>query len=147
MSRVGAILGIAVRHKARQPLREVAACRVAAGGGLDGDHVDSKRRGVTFISSTQWQQVTRELGADLPWHMRRANVLVDCDRLDHLIGQTIRVGEVTVLIHAETKPCAVMDEMHPGLQAVLRPDCRAGVYGEVLEGGAIAVGDAVVTED
>jgi len=36
-----------------------------------------------------------------------------------------------------------MDQQHAGLRQALVPDCRGGVYGQVLTGGTILVGDAV----
>ncbi len=147
METIGPIVAMAVRPAARQAMHEVTRAAVATDGSLDGDHGDGGRRGITLLSARQWREVTNELGADLPWQTRRANILVDCDRLGHLIGHTIRVGAVTVRIHAETTPCAIMNEFHPGLQAALAPDCRAGVYGQVLDGGDIAVGDTVALED
>jgi hypothetical protein len=36
-----------------------------------------------------------------------------------------------------------MDEAHQGLRAALSPEWRGGVYGEVLDDGAIAVGSEV----
>jgi MOSC domain-containing protein YiiM len=85
-----------------------------ADAGLVGDVEPSAHRGVTFIASQQWEIVQRELGAELPWHTRRANVLVDAASLKHLIGRTIRVGELEVAIGAETRPCGLMDELHQG---------------------------------
>ena len=60
-----------------------------------------------------------------------------------IIGNTIRLGEVKVKINAETKPCELMDQIHSGLREALGPDCRAGVYGQILEGGVIKVGDSL----
>ena len=89
--------------------------------------------------------IVRELGVELPWHTRRANLLVDGIRLADLIGQCTRVGEVELTINAETKPCGYMDELHPGLKDALSPDCRAGVYGRVTKAGEVKVGDRVTT--
>jgi MOSC domain-containing protein YiiM len=39
-----------------------------------------------------------------------------------------------------------MDEQCPGLKRALQPDWRGGVSCTVLQGGAVALGDEVVTE-
>ena len=49
-------------------------------------------------------------------------------------------------VHGETDPCELMDRVAPGLKVALTPDRRAGVFGAVIEGGAIAVGDTVTVE-
>jgi hypothetical protein len=36
-----------------------------------------------------------------------------------------------------------MDQQHQGLKEALKPDCRAGVHGQVISGGTVHVGDAV----
>ena len=100
-----------------------------AGSGLVGDHGSSAQRGLTLIASKQWHQINRELEASLPWHCRRANVLVEASSLANLIGQHLRIGPVRV---------------HPGLFATLVPDCRGGVYGRVIDDGAIQVGDPLI---
>lgn len=122
-------------------MRLVNEVRGRAGGGLEGDVESSPSRGVTLLARRQWEQVMAELGRDLPWHTRRANVLIDADSLAHLIGRTIALGELMVAIAGETQPCRLMDEQCPGLKNALRPDCRAGVHGRILQGGRLAVGD------
>ena len=47
-----------------------------------------------------------------------------------------------VRILGETTPCEQMEEAQPGLRNALRPDWRAGVFGEIVEGGPIRIGDA-----
>ncbi|MFN0137714.1 MAG: MOSC domain-containing protein [Phycisphaerae bacterium] len=137
------IQAIAIKTASGGPMREVAAANVEIGGGIIGGEKPSAKRGVTFISSIQWTAVMQLLGSDKPWHTRRANVLVDAARLDLWFGKTVRVGTALIRIHAETRPCELMNEFVPGLLEALKPECRAGVYGEVLEAGQFAVGDAV----
>ena len=141
---IGKIRAIATRSAHLGPMVDVGEARAFADACLVGDHGSSRRRGLTLLASGQWQQVTSELGVDLPWHTRRANILVEANTLAPLIGQTIRVGEVRVRIHAETIPCDEMDLLHPGLKAALTPDCRAGVYGHILDDGRIRIGDLVM---
>jgi MOSC domain-containing protein YiiM len=40
----------------------------------------------------------------------------------------------------------MMDRVAPGLKEALTPDRRAGVFGAVIEGGAIQLGDSVTVE-
>ncbi|MFA6242442.1 MAG: MOSC domain-containing protein [Candidatus Hydrogenedentales bacterium] len=139
----GTIVGIAVRTAKMGPMREIDSARAEVGAGIDGDLPVSVKRGITFLSAEQWADTLRDLGVALPWHTRRANVLVRGLRLGDLLGRTIRLGMVEVYIHKETKPCDNMDKLHAGLQNALVPDMRGGVYGEVLIAGQFAVGDSV----
>lgn len=138
---VGKVLAIAVRTAVRGPMREVSNADAASGAGLDGDVAVAPERGVTLLAAGQWNAVNRELRTNLPWHMRRANVLIDAESLQHLIGRTIRLGNARVRVNAETRPCQLMDELHSGLRQALTPECRGGVYGRIIEGGSISVGD------
>jgi len=140
---IGKVLGIALRSCKKGPMVEVEDIEAIENGKLVGDVDCESHRGITLISARQWADVVREMGRDLPWHTRRANILVDSGSLGEIIGRTITVGEVRVEVNAETRPCAYMDELAPGLWDVLKPDFRAGVYGRITRGGRICVGDVV----
>lgn len=144
---IGKVLSIAVRTVQGGAMKEVPHASACVDGGLEGDIAVSASRGITFISAEQWRQVTGELGADLAWHMRRANVLVETASLGQFIGKSVRVGEVELKITDETRPCALMDQLHQGLRAALVPDCRGGVHGRVLRAGRIRVGDMLTFVD
>lgn len=139
----GKVCAIAVRTEKLGPMREIGRASVVLGGGVEGDIEVKPRRGVTLIAKEQWERAMRELNADLPWHTRRANVLVEGLDLSTLIGRTVRIGTAEVLVHGETKPCALMDALHEGLKDALTPDMRAGVHAEVIFAGEFAVGDAI----
>lgn len=141
---IGRVLGLALRSEPRGPMRVVESVRAVADGGLLGDLPASRERGVTLLAAGQWRQVQRELEAEVPWHTRRANVLVDADELGSLIGRTLRVGGAELVVTGETRPCGLMDEQHPGLRAALAPDKRGGVTARVSASGEIRVGDAVL---
>ena len=51
-----------------------------------------------------------------------------------------------LLVNGETKPCGLMERTLAGLEEALRPEWRGGVYVEVIDGGEIAVGDAILWE-
>jgi MOSC domain-containing protein YiiM len=142
----GRIAGIAIKPEHYAPMQEVAEARVGDSG-IEGSAWATTVRRVTLLFAEQWTEVQRELGVEIPWLLRRANVLVSGVHPRDIMKRQIRLGEVELLIHGETKPCERMDEAHPGLRAALRPDLRGGVYGSVVQAGRIAVGDTVTVLD
>lgn len=144
---IGTIVGIAIRSAKDGPMKEVSEAVAVARGGIEGDLPSSPARGITLMSSVQWQQVIGQLGEDLPWHTRRANVLVEAPELGELIGRKILLGGVELKVEGETKPCGLMDRICPGLREVLVPDCRGGVHGSVVLGGCFKIGDRLIACD
>lgn len=141
--RLGTIAAIALKRAHRAPMEEVAEAVAEVDGGLQGCVKPPARRGVTFISKEQWAEVQQNLDTDIPWHSRRANVLTEGVVMAELLGKTIRVGAIRLRIEGETEPCQRMEAIHTGLQSSLEPACRGGVYGRVLQGGSIRVGDSI----
>ena len=139
-SSLARVLAIALRPLRAQPMMLVQAARAEREGCLVGDHSKSAKRGITLLSAPQWADVIGDLGFDLPWHTRRANVLLDAKDLGRLVGQTVRIGEVEILVNGITYPCAHIEEMQPGLLKALTSD-RGGVYGRILNDGEVRVGD------
>jgi MOSC domain-containing protein YiiM len=138
------LAAIAVRTGRGRPMRELSEALAEAGGGLTADIRVSPNRGVTLLSRRQWQEAMRELGIELPWHTRRANLLIEgAGSLRPWIGQSITIGEIELEIMGETEPCSVMDRQQPGLRRALTPECRGGVHARVIRGGYLRVGDAV----
>ena len=140
---VGTVIGLAIRTAVGGPMQELERLEAVQDGGVEGDVVAPTDRGITLMSSHQWQEVVEELGVDYPWYTRRANVLVDCDRLGHLMGQTLELGKVVIEVKGETDPCAVMERIDPRLKQALAPDWRGGIYGRVIQGGTISLGDTL----
>lgn len=137
------VLAIALKTAKSGPMREVEEATAEVNGGFACPVKPSPDRGITFLAAGHWSEVNAELGTSLPWHTRRANVLLDTRALGGLIGKTVRVGEVTVRLIGETKPCALMDTFHKGLTKALVPDYRGGVHGRVLKGGTVRAGDTL----
>lgn len=108
---------------------------------------NSGRRQVSLMEAESWAAAMAELGLDLPWQQRRANLLVAGLRLPRETGRIIAIGpSLRIETTCECDPCGRMEEIAPGLKAALLPDWRGGVLGRVITGGAIAAGDTVRIE-
>ena len=146
---MGRLAGIARRDEKRAPMQTLEQADVSDQTGVAQDSRGKPGgRTVTVISASAWREVCAELGQDIPWTTRRANLLVDDIDLPRSAGPVIEVGEVRLQVMVEVNPCSRMDEQVAGLTAALTPAWRGGVGCTVLQGGSIAIGDPVtVTED
>jgi len=149
----GTLVGIARHGRPRGPIEILDAVDVTVESGLAGDFRGAVKPGgkgkrqVSLIEAGDWAAAMAELGHDLPWWVRRANLLVDGLDLPQTPGARVRIGgQVVIEITTECDPCSRMEEILPGLKAALTPDWRGGALGRVLSGGRIAIGDAVVVE-
>ncbi len=146
MSQNGKVVSIYLYPQRGGESVEVNEAVAVVDKGLEGDQPRHINRQVTLLSLEAWEAATAELGEELPPCTRRANVILSGVDLAPTIGKRIQIGAVRVEVRGETKPCHVMDAARQGLKDALTPNLRAGVYGAVLEGGRVVVGDAVRVE-
>jgi len=141
------IVELYLKRAHRGPMDPVPQATVVAGQGLQGSVGRSRRRQVTLLELENWQRSTADVGSDADTSRRRANIVVSGIALAHTRGRVLRIGDVRLAVGGELTPCERMDEVQPGLQEALRPDWRAGIFAQVLDGGVIRVGDAITWED
>ena len=115
--------------------------------GVEGIADRGGRRQVTILEREVWDSLIRELGSDAGPETRRANVLVSGIDLRASRGRVLRLGRTRIRIAGEVKPCERMEEAVAGLRAVMYPEWRGGAFAEILDGGTVAVGDAVAWEE
>jgi MOSC domain-containing protein YiiM len=92
-----------------------------------------------------WDAACRELGVELPWTTRRANLFVEGVPVP-AEGKRLVIGSLVLEVTQETEPCQLMEAAHRGLRAALTPEWRGGVCCRVVQGGTIRVGDRVDVE-
>lgn len=154
----GRLGGIARRDRPRGLIQTLSRVVVSRDEGVQGDYRGavpsgkSGRRQVSLIEAESWNAAMAELGLAgaeaLPWHVRRANLLVEGLRLPREAGKVIAIGpSLRIEVTVECDPCSRMEEISPGLQAALAPDWRGGLLGKVLDDGEIAIGDEVRIEE
>lgn len=142
---MGVLAGIARRDGKRAPMQTLqeADISIRTGVAMDSRGKPGSRQ-VTVMALSSWRDACAEVGSDIAWTTRRANLLVDGIALPDTIGATLRIGKVRLLVTGEVDPCSRMDEQCPGLTAALKPAWRGGASCKVIVGGRVGVGDSVI---
>jgi MOSC domain-containing protein YiiM len=138
----GTVVAIWIKRAHRGVMDPVDEAEAIAGRGLAGNADRSRRRQVTIIDETAWNTAAAETGHDVDPSKRRANIMLRGIGLEQSRGKHLRIGTCLIRILGETTPCERMEEAQPGLRNALRTAWRAGVFGEIVEGGAVRISDA-----
>ena len=137
----GRVEQIWIKRAHRGPMDARAEAELVAGRGMVSSADQGGRRQITLLDADEWEARCASLGVTVDPIRRRANVLLRGVDLRTSRGRLVRLGACLLRILGETKPCERMDEAQRGLQTTLFPDWGGGAFAEVVEGGAIRVGD------
>jgi MOSC domain-containing protein YiiM len=143
----GRLEAIWIKRSHRGPMDPVPSADLVAGRGLVGNADQGRTRQVTLIEREVWDRLMREVGGSISPSARRANLMVSGIDLAETRDRVLRVGACRLQVKGETRPCERMEEAWPGLRAAMRPNWSGGVFAQVLDDGAIAVGDEVSWAD
>ena len=141
---MGRLVGIARREAKRADMEILEDAEISEQTGVANDFRGKPgKRQVTLVSASAWAAVCDDLGQELPWTIRRANLLVEDINLPQRTGDVIEVGTVRLLVTMEVDPCSRMEEQAEGLKEAMTPEWRGGVACTVLKGGTVRLGDDV----
>ena len=152
----GNLVSINITASAGQPMQPVEKIRALPGVGLEGDRYatrqgtyssqDDGSRQVTLIESEAIEALRSEAGIQLPQAEARRNLVTRGVPLNHLVGRTFRVGEVTLRGIRLCEPCQHLAGL---TQAGVLPGLvhRGGLRAEILNEGIIRVGDPITEAD
>lgn len=143
---MGRIEALWVKRMHGGPMDAVASVRLIEAVGIDGNADLRGKRQVTIIDRARWDTLSAPLG-DVTYAARRANVMTSGIDLEQSRGRLLRLGECTIRVHGETRPCRLMEESHKGLQAAMDPNWGGGAFGAVVSGGAVLIGDEAAWVD
>jgi MOSC domain-containing protein YiiM len=148
----GTLRGIARRAFPGAAMEVIERAQISLALGVVGDargivKAGKTRRQVSLMELGDWRAALAEVGADAPWQLRRANLLVDGLDLPQRPGAVLRIGATArVEVTTECDPCIRMEQVAPGLMQALAPDWRGGVLARVVAEGEIRVGDPIRIE-
>jgi MOSC domain-containing protein YiiM len=151
---VGRLEGIHIARTASAPMQALPLAEAVPGAGLAGDRyfeqigfysarpTDPGAREVTLFEAEVLDALHLEHGIALSPGEHRRNLTTRGVKLDELLGQRFRVGEVVLEGVKDCPPCDHLQELvgKPVLQPLVD---HGGLRARVLEGGTIKVGDAI----
>jgi MOSC domain-containing protein YiiM len=137
----GEVVILWLKRFKRGPMDRVLFAEAVAGRGLRGNANQGGKRQITLIDEARWKEACDEVGVDVDPSARRANVMLRGVDLENSRGRLLRIGGCVVRIYNETRPCERMEEAQRGLRTALGTRWRGGVYGEIVEGGVIRLGE------
>ena len=142
----GRVIWIGLRVSRRAPLHVVESALALAGAGLDGDHYSRKdgSRQVTLIQAESLRAIASHLGLDevSPGGLRR-NIVTSGINLNALKDRRFRIGDAVLEASGECHPCSRMEETF-GVGGYNAVRGFGGITARVIEGGTIALANAIV---
>ncbi len=151
---IGKLLAIAIAPARKHAMQLVDRIEVVAGAGLVGDRYgegngaaqfQGRRKPeneVTLIAREAIDAANDESGLTIEHLDTRRNLLTEGVPLNELVGKTFRVGPVLLKGLELCEPCGYLERRtYPFIRMALKH--RAGLRCCVIEGGTIAMGDAI----
>jgi MOSC domain-containing protein YiiM len=139
----GLLVGIFLKRFHGGPMDAHSTAMLETARGLAGNADFGGRRQVTIVSRERWNELMSEITGSLGPEARRGNLIVSGINLENSRGRKLIVGACTLRIGGETRPCELMEETAPGLQAAMRARWGGGAFAEVVHGGRVSIGDSV----
>lgn len=140
------VVALHVAKGRRLPMRPVDEVEVETAAGIVGDRYHgSKHRQVSVQSLDDIRVAEAAFGSPIDPGLTRRNITIAGGSVPRDPGSIIRIGDVVLEVVRVAAPCKLLDDtIGVGAQHALRH--RGGSICRVLEGGRIAVGAEVATE-
>jgi MOSC domain-containing protein YiiM len=131
-----------VAHEERVASRAVGleGDRYALGMGKYSNSPDYRE--ITLFEIEVIHALKEDRGIDLMPADHRRNLTTQGIGLNHMIGKTLSIGEISVEVMRPCKPCRYLNLMSKKQISVALSD-QAGVFARILTSGRIRIGDAI----
>jgi MOSC domain-containing protein YiiM len=146
------VVAIFIAARSGEPMQSLQSVQAVAGKGLVGDRKfrdpshpkkDEPHREITLIESEAVEGVNRDYALHLDAIETRRNILTRGVALNHLVNREFAVGPVRLRGIMLCEPCTHLEGLtRNGVMRALVH--RGGLRAQILEGGMISVGDAIV---
>lgn len=149
----GELLAIQTAETAGAKMRTTETIEARSGTGLAGDRYAEQKgkfqRGgpkskqqITLIEAEAIESANADYGVSVTHASTRRNLLTRGVPLNHLVGKTFHVGEVTLLGVELCEPCTYLEQCSgTGHLAALKH--RGGLRAKITTSGTLRVGDPI----
>ncbi len=145
MAEIISIHVVRKQNTAAEPCKNVA---VRSNFGIVGDYRSGKFQigQITLIETEIIDAMSRKLGYDIAAGASRRQVMVKDIKLNELVGQNLRLGQILVRVESKCKPCNNMEKkIGPGAKNAMND--KGGIRCRIIEGGELHVGDKITMEN
>ena len=101
---------------------------------------------VTLIEAEAIEALARDYKVVLAPADARRNLVTRGVPLNHLVGRRFRIGDVMFLAHGLCEPCGHLERV-TGRPVEDPLTHRGGLRAQIVQGGVLRVGDAVLTDE
>jgi MOSC domain-containing protein YiiM len=153
MSTEGTVVSLHIAPTGAAPMRSVDQVKAFAGRGLEGDRYSNQLgtysnhpgtgRHVTLVEIEAVEALKRDYDIDMAPGLSRRNIVTRGVALNHLVEREFSVGQVVLRGTRLCEPCSHLEKLTR--QGVMRGLIhRGGLRSEVVAGGMIRIGDAII---
>src|SRR5882724_3429136 len=153
MNTVGSVVSLHVAPTGAAAMQTVDEVQVVTGLGLERDRYFARvgtysnnpgtGRHVTLIEIEAIEGLQREYGVEVAPAQFRRNIVTRNVALNHLVERTFRVGAVVLRGMRLCEPCAHFERLSTrgAMRGLIH---RGGLRADIITGGTIRTGDAIV---
>jgi MOSC domain-containing protein YiiM len=153
MGAEGTVVSLHIAPIGAAAMQSVGHVQAIAGRGLEGDRYFNRLgtysnhpgtgRHVTLIEIEAIEALGRDYDIDMAPSLSRRNIVTRGVALNHLVEREFKVGQVTLRGTRLCEPCSHLEKLTR--QGVMRGLIhRGGLRAEIMTGGMIRIGDAIV---
>ena len=147
------VVSLHIAPNGAAPMHSVSSVNAIAGHGLEGDRYCNRcgtysnqpgnGRQVTLIEVEAIEALGREYDVELDAGLARRNIVTRGLALNHLVEKQFKIGAVILRGTRLCEPCRHLEKL--SRQGAMRGLIhRGGLRAEIIVGGVIRVGDAIV---
>ena len=141
------IIEIGIAKESNKEVEKVKSIEVVVGKGIKGDRyfhdVNDERKQLTLIESENIDYYNKTFNTNFTYLEFRRNLVTQNIQLNNLIGKKLSIGEIKIKAHDLCRPCKSLQQKLGKDNIIKEFLRRGGLRCEILNSGAIKIGDNI----